>query len=34
VEVPPHRSDHPLGAHAVVEDAFEDRLADLVVVID
>src|SRR3954469_11781671 len=32
VEVPAHRGDDPLGAHAVVEDAVEDGLADHVVV--
>ena len=31
-EVPPHRGDDPLDAHAVVEDAIEDGPADLVVV--
>src|SRR5262249_55001294 len=31
-EVPAHRGDHPLDAHAVVEDAVEDGPADGVVV--
>src|SRR5208337_5172235 len=31
-EVPPHRGDDPLDAHAVLEDAVEHGLTDLVVV--